>query len=221
MQDITEPQVYYTHYSMVQTEVVFSTRGNVFDPEKAAFMSLYNETFGGGMSGLVFRQLREAQGLAYSTYAVYRSGDRTDEHDSFFGYIGTQADKQTEAIPAMLSLVRDFPATEEGFEVARRSVLNRIRNQRIIRERIFESYISAARRGLDYDLRKKVFEKAQTLRLDDIRNFQTQEIKDKKFVVSVLGDRERIDFTDLKKYGNVKELSLEELFGYNAKPETP
>ncbi len=30
----------------------------------------------------------------------------------------------------------------------------------------------------------------------------------------MIGNRERIDFEDLKKYGDIQELSLEEIFGY-------
>ena len=215
IQEITEPKVYWTHYNMVQSEIIFSTRGEVYSPEKAARMRLYNTTFGSGMSSILFRQLREAQGLAYSTSARYRGAPRAGEYDSFFGYIGTQADKQTEAIPAMLNLIRDFPLNEKAFEVARKSVLNRIRNERIMRENVFFSYLDAKRRGLDYDLRRKVFEETKKMTPEDIRNFQEEDIKDKKFAISLLGNKERINFNDLKKYGSIQEISLKELFGYD------
>ena len=219
MQEITSPQVYWTHYNMVQSEIIFSTRGDLYNSEKVPEMSLYNETFGSGMSSILFKQLREAQGLAYSTSARYRSASRASEYDSFFGYIGTQADKQPEAIPAMLTLIRDFPVNEEAFDVARKSVLNRIRNERIMRERIFFSYLDAKQHSLDYDIRKNIFEEVQKMTIEDVRAFQEKEIKDKKFAVSLLGSRDRIRFDDLKKYGPVKELSLEELFGYSTQPE--
>lgn len=221
MQAVSAPHAYWTHYNMVQSEIIFSTRAEVYNPEKAAQISLYNEVFGGGMSAIVFRELREAQGLAYATFATYRSSVRAKDYDSFFAYVGTQSDKQSEAIAAMLHLIRTFPATEEGFEVARKAILNKIRNERIIRDQILFNYEATRRKGLNYDLRKKIFETVQRLSLADIQTFQTQEIKNKDFIVSILGDKAQLNFQDLKKYGPTKELSLEELFGYHATSSAP
>jgi hypothetical protein len=39
-------------------------------------------------------------------------------------------------------------------------------------------------------------------------------VKGRQFTWLVLGERERIDFTYLKKIGKVVELTLEDVFGY-------
>ena len=42
-----------------------------FSVETAPIITLYNEYFGGGMNSIVFQEMREARGLAYSARANY------------------------------------------------------------------------------------------------------------------------------------------------------
>ena len=207
-------QVYWTDYPMVQAEILISAATDRYHPDREPLLALYNEIFGAGMSSIIFKQLREAQGLAYSTYATYQTAQRNGAYDTFSAYIGTQADKHPEATSALLNLTRNFPATEQGFEIAQDALLNRIRNQRILREAILLNYEVARRKGLDYDIRKRVFEEAKSSSLDDIRSFHATQIKDRPFVVSILGDATRLNLDALKEYGPVQQLSTEELFGY-------
>ena len=214
MQEVKNPKVYWTHYPMVQAEIIFSSRGDLYQPQQSGPLTFYNEIFGSGMSSIVFKELREAQGLAYSTYSVYKEAPRRDEHDTFFAYIGTQADKQIEATSAMLQLIRDFPATAQGFELAQQAIQNRIRNQRILREEILLNYESARRKGLNYDVRKDIFEASQRLSLDDIKQFHKTQIQSRALITSLLANKEQIPLKALETYGPTQEISREELFGY-------
>jgi hypothetical protein len=45
-------------------------------------------------------------------------------------------------------------------------------------------------------------------------NFNKSYIKGQKRVVVVLGNENEVDLKGLEKYGHVKKLSLEEIFGY-------
>ena len=171
MQEVTLPQVYWTHYDMVQEEILFFTRNELYDPSHTATSLVFNASFGSGMSAIVFRELREAQGLAYATYASYQQAEWAEEHDNFFAYIGTQADKQQEAIPAMFELLRTYPISEQNFEIARQSIINIISNQRIIRENILFNYEAAKRRKLTYDIRQDTYIGAQRMKIDKVRSF--------------------------------------------------
>jgi len=44
--------------------------------------------------------------------------------------------------------------------------------------------------------------------------FHDKYIKDKNYVTLIIGARDKLNFEDLKKYGKINELTLEELFGY-------
>ena len=166
------------------------------------------------MSSPVFQELREAQGLAYSAYAFYGTPSKPNDNDHFYAYVGTQADKQSEAMDAMQKLLNDFPKSENGLEVARNSILNQIESQRINKAGILFNYLQAKKLGVDYDLRKDTYEKVQKFTLDDITKFQENYVKGKNFNVVLIGSKDKIDFKSLKRYGAVRQLTLDEIFGY-------
>ncbi|MEO7988063.1 MAG: insulinase family protein [Chryseolinea sp.] len=209
-----KPAAYWANYDMVQAEIIFLSKGEKFDADRVPEARMFNEYFGGSMASPVFQELREAQGLAYAAFASYRLGDKKTDNDQFFGYIGTQADKQAESMKAMTELIQNFPKSEGGFDVARNSLMNKLESERITKTAILFNYESAMRKGLDHDVRKDVYEKIQNMTINDVENFQKQYIKGKKFNVVMVGDRSKLNLKDLQKYGEVKELTLDELFGY-------
>lgn len=214
VQKMDKPNVYWANYDMVQAEIIFLSKGEKFDAQRMAVARLFNEYFGGNMSSPVFQELREAQGLAYAAFAQYSVAQKKKEHDQFFGYIGTQADKQAESMKAMTELIQNFPRSENGFEVARNSLMNQIESERITKTSILFNYESAKRRGVDHDMRKDVYEKIQNMTIEDIADFQRDFIKGRNFNVVLVGDKAKLNLKDLQRYGQVYELSLDELFGY-------
>ena len=49
--------------------------------------------------------------------------------------------------------------------------------------------------------------------LEARKKFQEENIRNARFNTVLIGNREKINFNDLKKYGEVQELTLDELFG--------
>jgi predicted Zn-dependent peptidase len=214
MKDMTSPAVMWADYDMVQEEIIFLSKGDVFDKERLPMTRMFNEYFGGGMSSPVFQELREAQGLAYAAYAFYGTPSKPTDNDFFYAYVGTQADKQAEAMDAMQKLLNDFPKSESGLEIARKSILNQIESQRINKTGILFNYLYTKKLGFDYDLRKDTYEKVQEYKMDDITKFQESYIKGKNFNVVLIGSKDKIDFKSLQRYGSVRQLTLDEIFGY-------
>ena len=61
---------------MVQAEILFLTKADLYDKTLVPTVSLYNEYFGGGMGSIVFQDLRESKALAYSAMSRYSNADR-------------------------------------------------------------------------------------------------------------------------------------------------
>lgn len=214
MPDIENPVVYWTDYDMVQAEIAMHAKGPVFDPAVAPQSRMYNEYFGGGMSSIVFQEIREAQGLAYAVWAGYMQPQKAGDNDRFFAYVGTQADKQAESMDALLKIINEMPESETTFETARKSVLNQIESERITRTGILFNYLNAKKRGLDHDIREDIYNEVPSMTLDDIITFQQKHVKGHDYNTMVLGGRSKLNFNDLKKYGQIREVTLDELFGY-------
>ena len=98
--------------------------------------------------------------------------------------------------------------------VKKRTSSARSDSERIIQDDIIFSYLSAKRLGLETDYRKDVYEKVNDLTFDDVKKFYADYIANQKYTYCVIGSRDKINMDDLKKIGEVKELSLTDIFGY-------
>ena len=59
---------------------------------------MYNEYFGGGMNSIVFQEMRESRGLAYSAWAGIVTGGKAIYPYTVQTQIATQNDKMMDAI---------------------------------------------------------------------------------------------------------------------------
>jgi predicted Zn-dependent peptidase len=211
----TENTVYVVNYpEMVQAEILMMTKKDLYDKEKIPYIALYNEYFGGGMAGIVFQELRESKALAYSTFSSYSIPQRKDRAHYNIAYIGTQSDKLPEAMSGLFGLLNDMPVSEITYNSAKDNLVQKFSTERITKAGVLNSYLSAQKLGLNHDIRKDIYEMAKTITIDDIKKFQAENVKDSKYTIMVLGDKSKLDIETLSKYGNVKYLTLEEIFGY-------
>ena len=164
------------------------------------------------MNSIVFQEIREAQALAYSVYSDYFQANQTEKSDYIFSYVGIQSDKQKEALSSMFGLINNLPESENTFEIAKKAVLNKIESERITKSNVIFSYLSALEKGLDRDIREDVYNEVQLMNYESLSNFHKQYIQNKAHSLLLIGNRDKIDFNNLKQYGTVKEVALDELF---------
>ncbi len=210
----TEPQVLFAKYDMVQTEISWIRNSGVYDSSREALVEVFNNYFGGGMNSVVFQTLRESKALAYSTYAYYTSPGEKEEHFTTMAYIGCQADKMTEAMQGMNELLSKIPVSEQRFELAKSSFKKDLQTQRITGEDILDAYLQAQRKGLKGDFRKMEYLALDSMSLKNIEAFHASQISGKAYTYCVIGSEAKRDKEALKKFGEVKTLSLNEIFGY-------
>ncbi|MCB0728559.1 MAG: insulinase family protein [Ignavibacteriae bacterium] len=212
--DYDETTVYVVNYDMQQAEIVMLSKGGMYDKNNIPLISLYNEYFGGGMGSIVFQELRESKALAYSAFSNYQNTSRLNRSNYIVAYIGTQADKLPEAMAGMTELLNNVPEAQLTFNNSKNSIIKNIQSERINDSDILYYYEGSKKLGIDYDLRKDVYSKIPQISLNDVLKFQKEYIKDKKYVILVLGDLKKLDMKTLERYGKVKVLTLEEVFGY-------
>ncbi len=210
----TENIVYFTHYDMVQAEILWQNRSGKYNPDQASQISLFNEYFGGGMSSIVFQNIRESKALAYSCYSRYVVPSKKSDPYYIVAYVGTQADKLNDAVPAMNELLNNMPKAEKSFEDARLSLRNQIETDRVLKMGIIYNYDNAQKMGVDHDLRKDVYESLGKMTYADVQKFYEENYKNKFYSYCVIGSRDKIKTEDLEKFGRVQELPLKEIFGY-------
>lgn len=209
-----ENTVYVVDYDMKQVEIIMLSNGAGYVKDKVPVINLYNSYFGGGMSSILFQDLRESKALAYSTYSRYNQPNKLYKNYFNLSYIGSQADKLNEALQGLSDLLYTMPKAEGSFSSAKESILQEMRTQRITKGDVLFNYLEAQDLGNKTDVRKDIFEKVQTYGFTDIQKFHNEMIKGKPTTVLVLGKRSGLDIKVLEKYGTVKYLTLKDIFGY-------
>ena len=213
-QPTDQNRVLFTHYNSQQLYLAMATKGEPFNRQMYVPVSMFNMYFGGSMNAIVFQEMRESRGLAYSASASYSQPPKPDFNYSFSTFIATQNDKMDEALTAFLSIINDMPESEKAFELAKDQIINNIRKQRIRSASILFNYLDSQEFGWKNDRRRDLFNQAQTWTLDDVKKFQQQYLKNKKYTFCVLGDEKDMVQEVVNKYGTLQKLSLEEIFGY-------
>ncbi len=208
-------KILFLDYPIVQTDVMQFSKGTPeFSLEEYAMKELFNDYFGFGLSSIVFQEIRESRGLAYSTFAYYSSPGRKHLAHYLQAYVGTQPDKLEDAIPAMRDIMGNMPINEEQIDQARRSILKQVASERISPRHIHRTAINFQDLGYDYDLRQYLYETMESTKPSDLVDFHRQYVRGRAYTYLVLGSKDRIDMNYLRSLGPMEELQLEDIFGY-------
>ena len=192
----------------------FSNRGEAFDVKNDPAITLYNEYFGGSMNSICFQEMREARGLAYTAQAWLASPSFAGDSYSYTAFIATQNDKMQTAIEAFDEIINQMPESEAAFQIAKDAIISRLRTDRTTGADVLNSYIQLRRLGLSEDRDRQIFEKVQTMTLDDVKATQQQWVKDRPYTYGILGDIKNLDLNFLKTLGPIRTVSQKEIFGY-------
>jgi predicted Zn-dependent peptidase len=210
----TGGNVFFTNYDMVQSELLFLAKGEPFKPENLAASTLFNTYFGSGLSSIVFQEIRESKSLAYSAFASYSNARKKDGNNYVMAYVGTQANKLTQAVDAMLELMNNMPEAEKQFLAAKESTLKKLAAQRITKSSIFWSYERLKKLGIDNDNREQMYNTIKDMTIEDLKAFFNKNVKGESYNVMVIGNKKDLDVKSLQKLGKIKELEVDYLFNY-------
>ena len=212
---VAESEVFIAPYDANQFYYIqYSDRGEKFDVANDPAISMYNSYFGSGMNAIVFQEMREARGLAYSASAFLSSPPYADDDYMFYAFIASQNDKLKDAVEAFDQIINNMPESEEAFQVAKTSILSRLRTSRTTGMGVLNKYVALRDLGLSEDRDKAIFEKIQNMTLADVKAFQEKWIKDRSYAYGLLGRESDFDMDFARSLGPVTSLTLEEIFGY-------
>lgn len=214
METDANTDVYAVNYDMKQAEVIFISKDEKYNQKNVPQIRLFNEYFGGGMSSIVFQEMRESKALAYSVYSSYSTARKKADNNYVFSYIGTQADKLPEAMRGMMELLYNMPKADGNFKASKESIIQGIRTERITKANILFNYENAQKLGQDHDIRKDVFQQVPSITFEQLKSFEETHIKSRQYTILVIGKKESLDIPTLEKYGKVTFLTLEDIFGY-------
>lgn len=207
-------QILFADYNMVQSEIRWVRNAAPYRADAEPVVNIFNNYFGAGMGALVFQTIRESKALAYSTFAFYATPDKKEDPFYTLAYVGCQADKFNESVVAMNELLNDLPDVAENIKSAKLGIKKDIETERITQDGIIFNYLASERKGLTEDIRKKTYTAVDAIGYHELKAFHTENIANKPYTYCVVANDKKLTEDVLKKYGEVKKLSLEEIFGY-------
>jgi zinc protease len=211
---LDKPKVWFANYDQVPVDLTMMAKGEKYNADFAPFLSLYGEYFGFGLSSIVFQEIRESKALAYSAGAYISSPDKPEKSHYLNAIISTNNDKLETAVNAFNDLLNDMPTAEKQFEGAKTSTLIEIETERITGTSIFWTWYRNQKLGINHDIRKDIYSGVEKMTMQDLKEFADAQAANKTFNYIIVGKRDLMDFDYLKSLGEVKELPLEEIFGY-------
>jgi predicted Zn-dependent peptidase len=210
----TENIIYYVDYDMVQAEISMQRWDEPFDAALLPMVSAFNEYYGGGMGSVVFQEIRESKALAYAASSGFSRPGKKELPFSASFYVGTQADKLPDAMAAVYELINEMPLSEKMWSVGQQAIRQNIETNRITKANVLFNYQNALRLGLDYDVRRDIYDTVDGITLEDIRQFHADRFVGKPWTMRLIGSKNRLNLDALRPYGRVVELSLKDIFGY-------
>jgi zinc protease len=196
----------------LQSKLYFMANGKSMDVKETSTIEAFNFYFGGGFSGLVLQEVREYRSMAYSAGATYQLRNNPTTPGYFLGYIGTQADKTVDAAEVFMDLVRNMPHKMERIEMIK-SYLEQSALTNHPDFRGLSTYmLRLKQKGIDEDPAKFFKDDYQNLSFDDIIQFHEANIKDTPVVMTIVGDKKRVDLKGLQKYGKVVMIKEKRLY---------
>lgn len=191
-----------------------SNIGEMYDVNKTPIITMYNEYFGGGMNSIVFQEMREARGLAYSAAAYMIEPWRIDMPSYYWTYIATQNDKMIDALNAFDEIINNMPISEQAFKIAKEALIGRLCTERITRDRVIGYYLDQEKLNLSEDTRRQLYEAVLNMTLEDVTAYQQTNVKGRKYTTCILGREKDLDMKSLERWGKIIRLTQEDIFGY-------
>lgn len=176
---------------------------------------LWGNYFGSGMQSVTFQEIREFRSLAYYAHGTTLMTDLKTAPDMPCGYetfIGTQSDKAMQATLVLDSLLNDMPLRASNVTAAKHSIVNSINNGYPSFRSIGSSvaYLRLHRYTNDPD--EDIVKAISALNAEDVENFYKAHIQHQPHAIIIVGNKKKLNLTELSKIGKIKELKKEDIY---------
>ena len=179
-----------------------------------ACLEMWGEYFGGGMSSVLFQEVREFRSMAYAAQgaALTPSLAHSNSPSGYVALVATQSDKSMQAISLLDSLFNDMLVNVENLTVARQSLLNDINNSYPTFRGKPLMISMSERYGFTADESTVMVEQLPTLTRADIETFYRQHIKGQPYQLMIVGDIKKLDLKALAQYGTIVKVKKDDIY---------
>jgi predicted Zn-dependent peptidase len=212
---VSGPTIYFLHKDGAKANVRFVIPRPPLVRDDRPVAELYSEYLSGNMSALVFQEIRESRGLAYSASSVYTAGRTPRDESGLLGFMSTQADKTPVAVATFLELLRSAKIQPDRLVAAKLALDQEYRASRLDPRWIHWWVLSWDELEEKEDPRPWEWRTIAKTRHEQVDAF-AEPFADAPVIVGIIGDRTRVGLDELHKIGQVTEVQPADLFSYGA-----
>jgi predicted Zn-dependent peptidase len=210
------PLVFFYDMKDVSQNIVYcyQTGAPLVTPEERCMARLFSEYFGGGMSSLLFQEIREFRSYAYQTSGAVQLPpfSMPDKPFRFINFLSTQSDKTIDAMTVLQSLIRNIPVHKEKIDPIIKSIVNETNNEYPSFRDISIKIVKYKQYGYMYDANKYLINKIKDMTIDDIVKFHKTYIKDQNIVYVIVGNSLNLNMSKLSSFGDVIRIKKRDFY---------
>lgn len=193
----------------IQSKIYMMRDGEVNQEDEITLSQAFNNYFGSGMSSLIFQEVREFRSLGYAAYGSYQANRmHRDKPGYLIVYVGTQADKTNEAVDILYSLTNAMPLKPDRMEQIKKSLMQSMDANYNGFRSIPNMASNFVKMGYSNDPRMKYFEIYRDTKFEDIVEFYKKNVNNHATLITILGNKKKMDMKGLEKYGTIKKISV-------------
>ncbi|MDR2916837.1 MAG: insulinase family protein [Tannerella sp.] len=211
-----KPVIYFLDMPKSTQSIIYSyipvdTLGSLDERYDALLFSQY---LGGGMSSVMFQEIREFRSLAYSAWAniVRPVWKNKNKGSHLYTFMSTQCDKTSGAIMILDSLQKNMSFTSNKIETTKKDIYNEIANNYPSFRNVSKEIAEYRRNGYDEDPQEYVVKYLESAGVENMKFFYERHVRNKAIVYCITGDSKKIDMKLLESFGQVIRVKKKDIF---------
>ena len=211
------PTIFVVDNPKAKQSIIYSY---TYSPEQSdedflAESHFFNLYFGGGgMSSIMFQEIREFRSFAYSAQSQYVRPEMVNKTKGSYMqcYLSTQSDKTIEALTVLDSLLKDMPRHPEKIAQTKQLLRNGISNAYPSFRNISQRVASTKRAGYSDDPNNILLNRLDQIDMDRIIDFYNRNVKERITCYVITGNIKNIDMNKLRSFGEIKMVKTKDIF---------
>jgi len=183
-------------------------------PDERVAARLFSEYFGGGMSSLIFQEIREFRSYAYQTSGGVQLPPfcQSDKPATFVTHLSTQCDKTIDAMTVLEALIRRMPVHPEKIGPIIQSIVNQTNNEYPTFRDISTKIAKYRQVGHNSDPNQYLLQKIREMDINDVVKFHNEHVKDRTLVYAIVGNSLKINMSKLSSFGDVVRVKKSDFY---------
>ena len=216
LQKYDNPQVFFVNKNDAsQSQIRKIVISDPVDNQEDRFTTnYYSQYLGGGMSSLLFQEIREFRSMAYATAAAFKKPsykNRADVAGALVSYVGTQSDKTIDAMIIVDSLVTKTPFLETKLESVKKEMINAACNGYPDFRSMASTICSDLNDGYTVDPVNEFVDAIVNADAASVRATWEKYVAGRNSVWCIVGNKKRVDMEGLQQFGAVTELKASDI----------